>query len=87
MRIECKCGAEIADGGGAVENKARLIEDGEWLALAGPRRRAPDPRMRPRTVYECFDCGRLWIGDRLDLGFRCYAPDGDEPPGLLFGEV
>lgn len=88
MWIECKCGAQIKDVTDAVQNKAYLTTDRDWFALSECEPEvaltAWEWRNRSRTVLECFDCGRLWIGDRSGQAFRSFAPEAEDGLGLLW---
>jgi hypothetical protein len=88
MWIECVCGAQIKDITDGVQNKAHLVTDPNWFEVS---ERQSEPQLSPwdwlsmaRSVYECFECGRLWISDRGNKTFHTYAPEGDDGPGLLW---
>lgn len=90
MFIICHCGAHITDSTDFQTWKARFIPDAyserypDALELAAPLR---DPgrflnAARPyfREMWQCCDCGRLWLeGEPSDEGqgrtLHCFAPE------------
>ena len=90
MWIECLCGAQIKDITDAVQNKAHLLTDRDWFNFS---EREPETALSPwewrshsREVYECFQCGRLWISDRKRETFRSFVPEKGDTSGLLWQE-
>ena len=88
MWIGCKCGAQIKDVTDAVQNKGHLLTDRDWFAANEREPATPlsawDWLKWSRSVYECFECGRLWVSDSKKKTFRSFVPESDKASGLLW---
>lgn len=82
MKFDCACGRQLVDSGDGHPHKARVVADRDWERfLDDVEQGAPDaPWTRHvRALYQCPDCGRLW----LDQGGRrllAFVPEAREGP-------
>jgi len=82
MKIECKCGNYIVDQTDMLRNKAILIADQDWFDfLESVKETGHDDLELSRKLYECDECGRLYIYDQ-NGGLNCFLPE-DESHNIL----
>ena len=90
MWIQCSCGSQIKDITDAVQNKGHLTTDRTLFEISERQPEASltafEWRKVSRPIYECFECGRLWISDIKGQSFRTYVPEDSQGSGLMWKE-
>ena len=86
MWFTCRCGVNIHDMTDGLSNKGYLLADQDYNTPgehpddgAGPFAAA---HRLSRSVYQCDDCGRLYIDDR-ERGLLAFAPEGGRHANAL----
>ena len=79
MKITCACGALLSDNTDFIPNKAHLVADQDYFDFfdTQPGR---ERQQYERTMYQCYDCGRLLLQNRAgDLHhYTFFSPDDRE---------
>ncbi|WP_106401705.1 hypothetical protein [Actinocorallia populi] len=86
MKIRCACGGVIIDNTDFLPGKAYLIADQDWEDAIGPESgETARQRLRDwsRPMWQCQECGSLYIDDR-EGNVHCFRPaSADAPRDLL----
>ena len=93
MKIRCVCGGLIVDQTDFQRNKAYLIADQDWFDVLDEAADAADEEGREadgglllelsREMWQCRDCGRLYIDDRTGTLHRFEPAETTVPRDLL----
>ncbi|TDD79637.1 hypothetical protein E1293_22755 [Actinomadura darangshiensis] len=85
MKIRCACGNLVRDQTDFIPYKARVIADQDW-SDALDALDADQLWSLSRTMWQCTECGRLFIEDHDDR-LRVFAPDSPAAPSDLLRSV
>lgn len=91
MRFNCQCGFQFNDSGDCVAYKARILADQDVNELAEMLEFGEEPHrdelelcmpaldLIERTVFQCPQCGRLYVED-ADYSYIQFVPCEDAEP-------
>lgn len=75
MKLHCSCGNVMADNSDMLSYKAHFIADRDY----DDRDDSNQGLLLERTMYQCWECGRLWVDDQ-DNNPRCFEPASPDTP-------
>ena len=89
MNFYCKCGFLFHDNADCLYFKGRLIADQDWNNLwnyiDNGVKNGENPcdniwKLFPRSMFQCPECGRLYMEDDNGMTFTVFTPNGDAEP-------
>lgn len=82
-KVNCPCGWQISNGAMPSINNGWLMSDIEQDALPEILEDTTELINLSRDVWECTQCGRLAIGNRIDNSVIWYKPEAGGYAGLF----
>lgn len=90
MKLHCRCGEIIYEGGNPQPDKAEFISSpalSDFLQSLKGRSQVHVReflRVIGGDILQCSVCGRLYIQDRERDSYHCFVPESDLVPKNLF---